>query len=187
RFEVPAAPAANSVRNFKSKSGTRIISLLVPLCFRSSCQWLPRWFTNFGSGALARSTASVRVVVIDPAHAATDQDVVFGHPHGLEIAAILDVGRRIARSERTLPMQRRLHIGDALLLLRRCPIGIRRRPRARQDCRRSAHRDRDAKGELRRNGHCHVSISRSSSPASYPIEKRQTLVSVSDVSMWASK
>jgi hypothetical protein len=29
-FEVPAALVANSVRNFKSKSGTRIISLLVP-------------------------------------------------------------------------------------------------------------------------------------------------------------
>src|SRR5215510_4468335 len=52
RFEVPAVLAADSVRNFKSKSGTRIINLLVPLCFRSSCQWLPRWLTNFGSGAL---------------------------------------------------------------------------------------------------------------------------------------
>src|SRR6266699_5953239 len=33
RFEVPTPPAANSVRNFKSKSGTRIIELLVPLLF----------------------------------------------------------------------------------------------------------------------------------------------------------
>src|SRR5436309_11755470 len=40
-------------RNFKSKSGTRIINLLVPLCFRSSCQRVPRCITNFGSGALA--------------------------------------------------------------------------------------------------------------------------------------
>src|SRR5437660_1226759 len=40
-------------RNFKSKSGTRIIGLLVPLCFRSSCQGVPRCITNFGSGALA--------------------------------------------------------------------------------------------------------------------------------------
>src|SRR5215467_6589396 len=31
RFEVPAPAAANSFRNFKSKSGTRIICLLVPL------------------------------------------------------------------------------------------------------------------------------------------------------------
>jgi len=35
RFEVPTPPAATSVRNFKSKSGTRIIELLVPLSFRS--------------------------------------------------------------------------------------------------------------------------------------------------------
>src|SRR5215467_2667698 len=38
RFEVPTPLAASSFRNFKSKSGTRIIELLVPLCFRSSCQ-----------------------------------------------------------------------------------------------------------------------------------------------------
>src|SRR5712691_4115028 len=42
-----------SSRNFKSKSGTRIINLLVPLCFRSSCQRVPQCITNFGSGALA--------------------------------------------------------------------------------------------------------------------------------------
>src|SRR5436309_8833199 len=41
-----------SFRNFKSKSGTRIIDLLVPLCFRSSCQRGPPCITNFGSGAL---------------------------------------------------------------------------------------------------------------------------------------
>src|SRR5712691_2365627 len=52
RFEVPTPPAANSVRNFKSKSGTRIIELLVPLCFRSSCQSVLRCITNFGNGAL---------------------------------------------------------------------------------------------------------------------------------------
>src|SRR5260221_5507690 len=53
RFEVPTLPAANSIRNFKSKSGTRIIELLVPLCFRSSCQSMLRRMTNFGNGALA--------------------------------------------------------------------------------------------------------------------------------------
>ena len=37
RFEVPTPFAASSFRNFKSKSGTRMIGLLVPLCFRSSC------------------------------------------------------------------------------------------------------------------------------------------------------
>src|SRR5207249_509680 len=52
RFEVPTVVAANSVRNFKSKSGTRSIGLLVPLCFRSSCQSGLRSITNFGSGAL---------------------------------------------------------------------------------------------------------------------------------------
>src|SRR6266700_2901297 len=43
---------ANSVRNFKSKSGTRIIELLVPLCFRSSCQSVLKCITSFGNGAL---------------------------------------------------------------------------------------------------------------------------------------
>src|SRR3954447_16055791 len=45
-------PTANSVRNFKSKSGTRIVELLVPLCFRSSCQSALRCITNFRNGAL---------------------------------------------------------------------------------------------------------------------------------------
>src|SRR5260221_13180082 len=54
RFEVPIPPAANSVRNFKSKRGTRIIELLVPLCFRSSCQSMLRCITNFGSGELGK-------------------------------------------------------------------------------------------------------------------------------------
>src|ERR1700730_15898559 len=52
RFEVPASPAASSFRNFKSISGTEIKYLLVPLCFRSSCQRGPRCITNFGNGAL---------------------------------------------------------------------------------------------------------------------------------------
>ena len=43
---------ATSWRNLKSKSGTRIIDLLVPLCFRSSCQRVRPCITNFGSGAL---------------------------------------------------------------------------------------------------------------------------------------
>src|SRR5262247_4864196 len=53
RFEVPTPPAVSSFRNFKSKSGTRSIYLLVPLCFRSSCQRVLPCITNFGSGALA--------------------------------------------------------------------------------------------------------------------------------------
>jgi len=36
RYEVPAPPAANSIRNFKSKSGTGIVDLLVPFAFRNS-------------------------------------------------------------------------------------------------------------------------------------------------------
>src|SRR5207248_11018504 len=46
RVEVLTSPAAK-------KSGTTIMELLVPLCFRSSCQSLPRCITNFGKGALA--------------------------------------------------------------------------------------------------------------------------------------
>ncbi len=40
------------VRNFKSKSGTRNIGLLVPHYFRSSRQNGPRGLANFGNGAL---------------------------------------------------------------------------------------------------------------------------------------
>src|SRR5262249_61529393 len=36
RFEIPAPYAASPLRNFKSKSGTRIIELLVPFGFLSS-------------------------------------------------------------------------------------------------------------------------------------------------------
>src|SRR5215216_3652781 len=66
RFEVPTPPAANSCGNFKSKSGTRIVGLLVPLCFRSSCQRGPPCITNFGSGALAalRDQFPARRVII---------------------------------------------------------------------------------------------------------------------------
>jgi hypothetical protein len=39
------------VRNFKSKSGTGNIGLLVPHYFRSSRQNEPRGFANFGNGA----------------------------------------------------------------------------------------------------------------------------------------
>jgi hypothetical protein len=45
--------AARSFRNLKFKCRTRIIKLLVPLCFRSSYWRLQQWMTNFGSGALA--------------------------------------------------------------------------------------------------------------------------------------
>ena len=34
------------------ESGTRIIMLLVPITFRSSCERSQRWFTNFGKSAL---------------------------------------------------------------------------------------------------------------------------------------
>src|SRR5215467_3276623 len=40
------------LRNFKSKSGTRIIELLVPFGFRSSYSSLPRCITNFENRAL---------------------------------------------------------------------------------------------------------------------------------------
>src|SRR5439155_11177591 len=52
---------SNSVRNFKSKSGTRIIELRVPLCFRSSCQSVLRCITNFGNGALGLSPTHGRI------------------------------------------------------------------------------------------------------------------------------
>src|SRR5215470_8291623 len=39
-------------RNFKSKSGTRIIELLVPFGFRSSYSSVPRCITNFENRAL---------------------------------------------------------------------------------------------------------------------------------------
>src|SRR5579883_3484591 len=41
------------------KAALEIICLLVPLCFRSSCQRMPPRITNFGSGALAAEGARV--------------------------------------------------------------------------------------------------------------------------------
>src|SRR6185437_8280274 len=41
-------------RNFRSKSGTRIIDLLVPSRIRSSCKSVLQRITNFGCGALDR-------------------------------------------------------------------------------------------------------------------------------------
>src|SRR5262249_55576243 len=58
RFEVPPPPAATSVSNFKSKSDTRTLKLLVPLCFRSSRQRVLRCIPNFGNGALASLMAA---------------------------------------------------------------------------------------------------------------------------------
>src|SRR5262249_7703393 len=61
----------SSVRNFKSKGGTRIIALLVPLCFRSSCLSLLRRITNFGNGALAARRKETPAFVVHhglPAH-----------------------------------------------------------------------------------------------------------------------
>src|SRR5262245_449685 len=60
RFDVPTPPAANSFRNVKSKSGTRIINLLVPVRFRSSCQGVPPCITNFGNRALVASAPACR-------------------------------------------------------------------------------------------------------------------------------
>ena len=48
-------------RNFKSKSGTRIIELLVPFGFRSSYSSVPRCITNFENRALAGSGAADQV------------------------------------------------------------------------------------------------------------------------------
>src|SRR3979490_883715 len=52
---LPQAP----VRNFRSNSGTRNIELLVPLCFRSSCQRAPQCITNFGNRALGHETQTI--------------------------------------------------------------------------------------------------------------------------------
>src|SRR5207248_2371240 len=46
------------LRNFKSKSGTRIIELLVPFGFRSSYSSVPRCITNFENRALASAMTS---------------------------------------------------------------------------------------------------------------------------------
>ena len=42
------------LRNFKSKSGTRIIELLMPFGFRSSYSSVPRYITNFENRALVK-------------------------------------------------------------------------------------------------------------------------------------
>jgi hypothetical protein len=50
-FGVPTPDAASSFGGFTSKSGTIIIRVLVPLCFRGSCERVPGCIANFGSGA----------------------------------------------------------------------------------------------------------------------------------------
>src|SRR5262249_2239536 len=59
----PTPLAASSFRNCKieKRHCTRIIELLVPLCFRSSCQDVRRCITNFGSGALAAPHQEARM------------------------------------------------------------------------------------------------------------------------------
>jgi tripartite-type tricarboxylate transporter receptor subunit TctC len=41
------------MKELQIESGTRMINVLVPLCFRSSCKRVPPRITNFASGALA--------------------------------------------------------------------------------------------------------------------------------------
>src|SRR5262249_48305518 len=62
--------AACSFRNLKFKSRTRIIKLLVPLCFRSSYWKSRQWMTNFGSGALVCACLASAT----PSHALSLQD-----------------------------------------------------------------------------------------------------------------
>src|ERR1700687_5830802 len=79
-------------RNFKSKSGTRIIELLVPLCFRSSCQRMPQCITNFGSGALG-----VRRKAVAP----TETGQV-ARTSGARVWSLVSVFRRAVMTERRL-------------------------------------------------------------------------------------
>src|SRR5262249_13587888 len=60
RSEAPAPPAASSFQELQIESGTRIICVLVPLCFRSSCQTVPQCITNFGNGALASAQGAFK-------------------------------------------------------------------------------------------------------------------------------
>src|SRR5262249_28712228 len=74
RSEVPAPRAASSSQELQIESGTRIICLLVPLCFRSLCQTVPRCITNFGNGALAtgyRHPAAILAMAADLVHVET--------------------------------------------------------------------------------------------------------------------
>src|SRR5262249_33735870 len=50
------------LRNFKSKSGTRVIELLVPFGFRSSCPSVPRCITNFENRALTGQAAKTVIL-----------------------------------------------------------------------------------------------------------------------------
>src|SRR5215475_14380860 len=52
RFEVPTRSVARSLRNFKSKSGTRTICLLVPLS-------LPKFVTECAAGRTSEAGARV--------------------------------------------------------------------------------------------------------------------------------
>jgi hypothetical protein len=55
RFEVPAPPAEGSFRNFKSTSGTKVGCFPVPLCFRSSCEGVPRGCNELRKRGTGRS------------------------------------------------------------------------------------------------------------------------------------
>ena len=67
RFEVPKSVAASTFGNFKSKSGTRIINLLVPLSLPKFVPSRLQWATNFASGGTSAAIpkfASVRVTLV---------------------------------------------------------------------------------------------------------------------------
>jgi flagellar hook-length control protein FliK len=68
-------------RNFKSKSGTRIICLLVPCCFRSSCQRVPQCITNFGSWGTSGRAHGPAAVLAACAQGLPGPDRP-GRPHG---------------------------------------------------------------------------------------------------------
>src|SRR5579885_1787236 len=71
RWVLPRAPSAADLKflhrlrharlgTSNRKAALEIIYLLVPLCFRSSCQTVPPRITNFGSGALMSRIPSSR-------------------------------------------------------------------------------------------------------------------------------
>src|SRR4029453_14284544 len=79
----------------KSRSGTRIIELLVPLCFRSSCQSI----TNFGNGALVTARLVLLLRIGQPVH--VDNKIAHvGVVDGLLSLCLPGrIGRRVVRKD----------------------------------------------------------------------------------------
>src|SRR5262245_31147780 len=107
------------VQELQSESGTGIIDLLVPLCFRSSCRDAPRCITNFESGALA---------VTDLKGHGFKESTMTSHLHYVAVALALVAGAETANAQTVIT--REVTTEPVETIIQRGPAGtvITRRP-----------------------------------------------------------